>query len=118
MKCICCDFNITTMEDGLNEEEAVFSVLERRVGNRIVYVKAGNRMWLGGSVGEISAGFGSNLDGSEFVIGICDNCITAKIEDGTIAYIGNYMIRTEEVEKDILEKRIKWRRINNLNQIT
>lgn len=106
------------MEDDINEEEAVFQVRERRVGNRIVEVKAGSRMWLNGVVGQISAGFGSNQDGSEFVIGICDNCIKDKIEDGTIANIGNYMLRTEEMQKILQENRIKWRRFNNLDQVT
>jgi hypothetical protein len=106
------------MEDNITEEDAVFQITEKRIGDRIVKVKAGSRMWLNGIVGEISAGFGSNQDGDEYVIAVCDNCIKEKVSDGTVAHISNYMIRTDEVKEIIKENKIKWRRNNNLDQLT
>jgi hypothetical protein len=41
-------------------------------------------MWREAIVHRISGGFGSRHDMTEFVIGICDDCIDLKIEDGKL----------------------------------
>ncbi len=118
MKCICCSANI--IADGFNpsvsgsEEEMVFSTVENH--------KAENAMWLGGTVGNISAGYGSDEDGSMFVIAICDKCTKDKMEDGTLAYIGDYMFGRGGLNKTIQDeynekyKKI-WRRRNNIDKL-
>ncbi len=70
-----------------------------------------------GVVSNISAGFGSSLDGDQFVIAVCDNCLLNKVEDGTIALTGNYMSH-DDVMIERLEKYKKiWRRSNNLDTL-
>lgn len=49
-----------------------------------------------GIVTKISAGYGSCHDTDMFVIGICDECVTKKREDGTLLYVGNYQLTSEE----------------------
>lgn len=38
----------------------------------------------GGMVDSVVVGFGSKHDGSQFLLGICDNCIDRFIEDGCL----------------------------------
>ncbi len=78
-------------------------------------ITAENRMWLYGVVANVSAGYGSSLDGDQFVIAVCDNCLLDKVEDGTIAYTGN-CLGGDHINK--LEKYKKiWRRSNNLDDL-
>ncbi len=117
MKCVCCNKPIKAIYGDISQEESVFKVQEKRNGNTIVEIKAENRMWLDGVVGNISAGYGSSKDGDQYVIAICDDCITEKIEDGSMAHTGNYMSRTTEVLNIIEENKKKWRRNNNLDEL-
>ncbi len=123
MKCICCNKSVKPypLANGLSHEDSVFKTEEKRSGNIINQIQAENRMWLGGVVGNISAGFGSSLDGDQFVISICDDCLSDKIEDGTIALTGNWpeaKAGYSHNDKKRLEKyRIIWRRNNNLDTL-
>jgi hypothetical protein len=45
----------------------------------------------GGIVDKISAGYGSNQDGSIFQIGICDICLDKKLQEKKIIKIGDYL---------------------------
>lgn len=119
MKCICCDYEILPYplpdEIAIPQEEIVFSDIKDH--------RAENAMWSDGIVGNISAGFGSNQDGSMFVIGICDKCSREKVEDGTIAYIGDYMFGKGGINKIIQDERNSkyrkiWRRRNNLDHLS
>ena len=40
--------------------------------------------WLDGVVDKITAGYGSQLDGNEYVIGVCDACLNSKVMDGIV----------------------------------
>ncbi len=46
-------------------------------------------MWGGGIVDKIAAGYGSKLDGSMYIISICDECIESNADK--IEYVGDYM---------------------------
>ena len=41
-------------------------------------------MWQKAGVHQFVPGFGSRYDSTEFVVGICDDCLTKKLEDGLI----------------------------------
>lgn len=113
MKCICCNKSINPLHTDLSHEEAVFKT-EKGKNSQI---KAENRMWSDGVVGNISAGFGSVLDGGMFVIAVCDDCIREKVESGVIAYTGNYMFGTPSVSEEIDRCRKIWRRSNNIEDL-
>jgi len=117
MKCICCDCDIRPYlkDDDVTQEELVFSTVNNH--------KAENAMWLDGTVGNISSGYGSDQDGSMFVIAICDKCTKEKMEDGTLAYLGDYMFGTGGANKTIQDEsnekyRKIWRRRNNLDYLS
>lgn len=116
MKCICCDNLIKPYPlpngYGLSHEDSVFKVEERKN----IKIRAENRMWLNGIVSNASAGFGSSLDGDEFVIAVCDDCLSKKVEDGTIAFTSDYIQPTFSKEKFEKYKKI-WRRNNNLDDL-
>ena len=54
----------------------------------------------GGTVDKISAGYGSNQDGSIFQIGICDECLEKKLRDKKIRKIGDYLFPDMSDSKD------------------
>jgi len=66
--CICCGAEIKA----INPEEFTS-------GDKLE-----SWMWDGGTVGKISMPYGSRLDGGVYYIGICDDCIEKKDEDGLI----------------------------------
>jgi hypothetical protein len=57
------------------------------------------------------------LDGDQFVIAICDDCITEKLEEGIIAYTGNYMFNGQVIEEKVEKYKKIWRRNNNLSDL-
>lgn len=92
MKCICYNKKISLLqENSLKESKIVFKREQRIVRDRVITLDAGSEMWNGGIVGLISAGYGSNTDGDEFIIAICDECLATKKDNGTVAVVGNYM---------------------------
>lgn len=95
----------------MSQEDAVFTSKEGISGT----IKAENRMWLDGVVGNISAGYGSVHDGDMFVISICDECIKEKKDSGVLAYTGNYMFK--DIQQDVDRYRKIWRRNNNLDNL-
>lgn len=125
MRCICCDGIVGASihnSDGeiKSEEDAVFVTQKRQFGDddgKITYLRAENRMWNDGIVGNISAGYGSTLDGNCYVIAICDECITKKHLDGTIAYSGHYMSPEYYREHEEEKARQIWRRYNQLDSL-
>ncbi len=123
MKCICCNEVVgAVVHDGdefiKNEEDAIFVTEKREFEEgKITYLRAENRMWNDGIVGNISAGYGSILDGNMYAIAICDECTKKRHLDGTIAYVGNYM-SPEYYRKNEEEKaRQIWRRYNQLDNL-
>ena len=71
-RCICCGFEIKPIHGGGGD-------------------KPWQGMWLDGTVDKIAANYGSGLDGDMYVVALCDGCVRAKLKDGTIEYVGNYM---------------------------
>lgn len=119
MKCVCCNLYIKNI-DGLekNEEDAIFTNISTTTESGYVKVKrADSGMWSDGIVANISAGYGSELDGDMFVMAICDNCIRSRIENGVIAYTGNYMFSDKIIEEKIDKYKKIWRRNNNLDNL-
>ena len=104
MRCVCCNKKIKLLNEELPEEDIIFSIEKNRM--------AENKMWLDGLVGSISGGYGSIHDLSMFVIAICDECLSEKIDTGTVAQISSNLNYTNEVAKKI------WRRNNNLEELT
>ena len=88
MLCICCDRMITYGDDDLSEEDAIFTEIDKGKYR----LKAENRLWTGGVVGNISGGYGSIHDGSKYVIGICDDCVTLKLNEVKLSFNGNFIM--------------------------
>ena len=63
-KCVCCGFEIKPIDSK--------------------YVDLEHGMWDGGTVEKIYMPYGSLLDGDIYILGICDDCIIKKTEEGTI----------------------------------
>lgn len=59
-------------------------------------------MWNGGIIDRIVAGYGSNLDGSMYIIAICDNCIEKNKDK--FEYIGDYMLGTNKYSQKAIKK--------------
>lgn len=131
MYCICCDKdNVKPYGLGyvdnipeMTEEEYIWSIEEHPLdeNGQKYYLRdklvtnADNRMWDGGIVQIISAGYGSSFDTSQFVIAICDDCIKNKIHDASILHYGNYMHGGKWVKEDIDQSKQILRRRKNLD---
>jgi len=97
MNCICCGKEIPSIDEDINTEPE-------------------NCMWNGGIVSNISAGHGSNCDGDVYLIGICDECINIKRNEGSAIFLYDYMspghsdIMRNEYNKK-LHRKMKLKRI-------
>jgi hypothetical protein len=124
MKCICCERNIIKPGDnpwsnGSTEEDYIWNIRQYGSDEDKRYEKAENRMWNDGIVANISAGYGSTLDGNMYVIAICDECIKKKEKEGIIAYTGDYMISDVDYNNEMIEASKKlWRRDQNLDKLS
>lgn len=124
MKCICCERNIIKPGDspwsnGSTEEDYIWNTRQYDSSDEnILYEKAENRMWNDGIVANISAGYGSTLDGNMYVIAICDECTRKKHQEGIIAYTGDYLISDIDYNNEMVEESKKlWRRDQNLDKL-
>lgn len=123
MMCICCDSKVELLKvnkEELNEEEEVFrkeiKINPTTKSNYIVH--AGQNMWGDGVVDMVSAGYGSTLDGNQYIIAVCDNCLRKKTMTGHIAYIGDYMTTLDVTEEEYYKNaRTAWRRYNNIDNL-
>ena len=68
-KCVCCEKEITPLASSKCDPA--------------------NAMWHDGVVDRIGAGYGSKFDGDVFLIAICDDCISKKLETNIISINGN-----------------------------
>jgi hypothetical protein len=133
MYCICCkknnvvpeNFSYTKesiklakkigMEEDIQEEDILWKDSKRPDGS---LVNVNNEMIDNGIIHIIDAGYGSNHDGDQFVIAICDDCIKENLEDGTLLYYGNYMYAREGyVEEEKEKSKQKYRRRKNLDKL-
>jgi hypothetical protein len=133
MYCICCkknnvvpeNFSYTKesiklakkigMEEDIQEEDILWKDSKRPDGS---LVNVNNEMIDNGIIHIIDAGYGSNYDGDQFVIAICDDCIKENLEDATLLYYGNYMYAREGfVEEEKEKSKQKYRRRKNLDKL-
>jgi hypothetical protein len=73
-------------------------------------------MWGGGVVSNISAGYGSNCDGDVYLIGLCDECLRFKRNDGSAIFLYDYMMQgfSENMRNEYntkLHRKMKLKRI-------
>lgn len=129
MYCICCkEDKIKPMphsDEKISEEEYIWLVEKRKLETQDEkdYFKSdfhitntNNRMWNGGIVHIVDAGYGSGHDTDQFVIAICDDCITKESQDGTLLYHGNYFHPESDWTKEEIEKSKQiYRRRKNLD---
>lgn len=123
MKCIICEVDnvhYMPLNDGIkddNEENAIFSEEKATQGNGHRWDNANSKMWNGGIVQIIDAGYGSNHDTDRYVIAICDECITKKEQEGVLLYHSNYM--TPSMGEEPREKsKLLYRRSKNIDRLT
>ena len=76
--CIKCDCEVNPIHFNVPKEEINPSEYDAKV------------CW-DGIVEKVSAGYGSIHDGDQYLIAICDKCITEAKENKKIIYIRNYM---------------------------
>jgi len=120
--CICCDAKIELLNfnnENLVEEEEVFrkevKVNPTTKSNYIAH--AGQNMWQNGLVDMVSAGYGSTLDGNQYIIAVCDECLRKKTMTGHIAYIGDYVTAIDAKDEYYRNARTAWRRYNNIDNL-
>lgn len=119
MYCICCKkdkikpYEPTGLtQDRHVDEERLLWGEEIRNGRNLTI---DNQMVANGIIQIINAGFGSIHDTDQFIISICDECITENLEDGTLLLFksGHYTDGDKLIEKS---KKI-WRRRRNLDKL-
>ena len=128
MYCICCKknnviphpstvkSNISTEDSPPQLEEDILWKNSKRKDGSLVNVN--NEMIDNGIIHIIDAGYGSNYDGDQFVIAICDDCIKQNLGDATLLYYGNYMYAREGyVEEEKEKSKQKYRRRKNLDKL-
>ena len=133
MYCICCKQNKVSPYDityqvsrktngDIPSEEDILWKKELRLdasGNSIGSHNINNEMVSDGIIQIIDAGYGSKHDTDQFIIAICDDCITENLEDGTLLYYGNYMSTKESYITDQIAKSKKiYKRRKNLDNLT
>ncbi len=118
MYCICCNKNNVEPEswrDGTSDSEEDVLYFKKERENKST-LNINNEMVYNGIIQVIDAGYGSNRDGDQFIIAICDDCIKVNVEDGTLLYYDNYMFNDEKFIEEEREKSKKiFRRRKNLD---
>jgi hypothetical protein len=118
MYCICCKKNNVEPEswrDGTSdsEEDVLYFKKEKKDKSTL---NINSEMVYNGIIHVIDAGYGSNRDGDQFIIAICDDCIKDNVGDGTLLYYDNYMFGDEKFIEEEREKSKKiFRRRKNLD---
>lgn len=123
MYCICCKKNNVIPENyrsgfSETEEEVLYLKKERRsdLSHSQGPLNINNEMIDNGIIQVIDAGYGSNHDGDQFIIAICDDCIKENKEDGTLLYYDNYMYSSDGFVEEEKERSKKiYRRRKNLD---
>lgn len=77
INCIVCD----------KEMEQIYKALDKDIKEGRPY----HGCWSDGAVQVIETGYGSSLDGECYLIGVCDDCLNAKFNEGKIRFIRDYM---------------------------
>ncbi len=118
MYCICCKKNNVEPEswrDGTSESEEDVLYFKKE-GRDKSTLNINSEMIYNGIIHVIDAGYGSNRDGDQFIIAICDDCIKVNVEDGTLLFYDNYMFRGDDYTNKQIENSKKiFRRRKNLD---
>jgi len=117
MYCICCEKDkvkpMNFYEEAPSSEEELLWQKEVRDDGTIRTID--NQMVSGGIIQLIDAGYGSAHDGERFILGICDSCISEKLDKATLLHHGNYM--NWSTENDIEKSKQLYRRRKNLDDL-
>jgi hypothetical protein len=118
MYCICCNKNkVKPLLSGNIQEEDILWDKKNKRDSEFVNINSG--MINDGIIYLIDAGYGSKHDGDQFLIAICDQCITEKVNDATILYFGNYIYPEDSfIEKEKNNSKKRYRRRKNLDNLT
>jgi hypothetical protein len=116
MYCICCEKNKIEPLDFYKvhklEEELLW---QKEVSDDGTIRTIDNQMVNGGIIQLIDAGYGSTHDGERFILGICDDCISKKLESATLLYYENsFDLAIDDIEKS----KQRYRRRKNLDELT
>jgi len=129
MYCICCKKdNVIPLQHGeeMSEEDYIWSVEKEELtkegqeyfGKKVRMDNVDSRMWDGGIVQIINAGYGSGHDTDQYVIAICDDCIDRETEEGTLLQYDNYMHPDSPYTKEVVDKSKQiYRRRKNLDRL-
>ena len=121
MYCICCnqnnviphEYNRKEAHNPISEEDILCKNEKSQDGkNRTI----NNDMVSGGIIQIIEAGYGSKHDGDQIILAICDECISNKLDEGTLLYFGNYM-GFYDTEEEIEKSKRTYRRRKNLDNL-
>ena len=120
MYCICCNknnvFPIPSSQKSKVSEEDMLWKKEQRNENILTI---NNEMIDNGIIHIIDAGYGSKHDGSRLILAICDECISKKLDDGTILFFDDYMFNNKEYLQESIDKSKQiYRRRKNLDNLT
>jgi hypothetical protein len=116
MYCICCKENKVSPyeEDILWKKEIRLDASGSSIGTHNI----NNELVSDGIIQIIDAGYGSKHDTNQFIIAICDDCISENLNDGTILYYGNYMNYTNSnIDKRIEDSKKIYKRRKNLDNL-
>lgn len=121
MYCISCnqnnvvphEYNRKEVHKPISEEDILWKNEKSQDGkNRTI----NNDMVSGGVIQIIEAGYGSKHDGDQIILAICDECISNKLDEGTLLYFGNYM-GFYDTEEEIEKSKKTYRRRKNLDNL-
>ena len=127
MRCIFCQkdkIKHYETDSSISEEQAIFDVEKTDLNeeaqkyykkNKLI-TDANSRMWHGGIVNIITAGYGSSHDTDQYVIAMCDDCVTEKEANGVLLYHSNYMSPAYGEESKEKSKSL-YRRNKNLDDL-
>lgn len=106
MYCICCNENKVCPKDKSSRSEEDILLDKSKPSTDLIFID--------GVVETINAGYGSKHDGYQFLIALCDDCISNKLEDGTLLFKNDYMFTNQDFIKEQVDKskKIYRRRIN------
>jgi len=117
MYCICCKKNNVNpiIQTSVNEEDLLWKKEKR--GDDTLTIN--NEMIDNGVIHIIDAGYGSNHDGAQLIIAICDECIGKNLDDGTILFHNDYVFTDKTyIEENIDKSKQIYRRRKNLDNLT
>lgn len=111
INCITCGVKIELLD--LKSFQDIKEYYEHYKG-----VNPESLMWKNGMVGQISAGYGSTVDGDVYYLGMCDKCVDKNVKNLRLRYVGDHLVGASKYTDKELEEMEKLRnRNNNLNDL-